>query len=350
VLRSLPDWDFSNNGALRIKSSRMAVDTWRFIMIKHTRRNKTQKLLWILLISYFFWPASSPGQSLLSVETTTHENHSQEALSSQKMKLSPGASEVARLIGVAPLLEQFERLPKPEQAGVGGAMSPEALALRQRITEGVLGASLEVDGVFAELDSEIAQTNEIRTFLESRRDHAIGINALSNIVSGGGLGIVGSALQIGESTNKLGNAVGVAAGSVATVLSVLGLRQQHGGHHTLGIAPNMLAKIFDRQPEFHSDYPDEVWTYLNATPPNGSGTETRRAHLIKRWTELGRIDPIETPRGRQKVQFLTSSVSARRALTIDLLADRAAMLSDVRATVSLMKRDLSKLMLAMKSW
>jgi hypothetical protein len=65
---------------------------------------------------------------------------------------------------------------------------------------------------------------------------------------------------------------------------------------------------------------------------------------------LGRIDPIETPRGRQKVQFLTSSVSAQRALTIDLLADRAAMLSDVRATVSLMKRDLSKLMLAMKSW
>ncbi|PYV45403.1 MAG: hypothetical protein DMG06_02580 [Acidobacteria bacterium] len=318
-------------------------------MIKHARWNNTRRLLGILLIGYSFWPASSPGLSLSSVEIASKDRYSPEAQPSQKVKLSPGASEVARLIGVAPLLERLERLPEPEQPEARELMSPQALALRQRITESVLGTSLEVDGVFAEIDSEIAQTNEIRTFLESRRDHAIGINALSNIVSGGGLGIVGSALQIGERTNKLGNAVGVAAGSVTTVLSVLGLRQQHGGHHTLGIAPNMLAKIFDRPPEFHSDYPEEVWSYLNSTPPSQSGTETRRALLIKRWTELGRMDPIDTPKGRQKVEFLTSSVSAQRTLTIDLLADRAAMLSDVRATVSLMKRDLSKLMLALNS-
>lgn len=311
-------------------------------MIKHTRWNKIRGLLWIL-----FWLAFSPGQSLPSAAIASNDSHSTKVLLPEKIKLSPGAVEVARLIGVAPLLEQLER--EPEQTGAGGTMSPEALALRQRITEAILGTSLEIDGVFAEIDSEMAQTNEIRAFLESRRDHAIGINALSNIVSGGGLGIVGSALQINDSTNKLGNAVGVAAGSVTTVLSALGLRQQHGGRRALGIAPNMLAKIFDRQPEFHSDYPEEVWSYLNATPPSDPGTETRRARLLKTWTELGRIDPVETPKGQQKVEFLTSSVSARRTLSIDLLADRAAMLSDVRATVSLMKRDLSKLLLAMRS-
>ena len=37
------------------------------------------------------------------------------------------------------------------------------------------------------------------------------------------------------------------------------------------------------------------------------------------------------------------------ALTIDQLSDRGAMLADVRAQVSLVKRDLSKLMLALRS-
>ena len=41
----------------------------------------------------------------------------------------------------------------------------------------------------------------------------------------------------------------------------------------------MLAKIFDRPMEFHSDYPEEVWSYLNSVPPGETGTETRRARL-----------------------------------------------------------------------
>ncbi len=196
-------------------------------------------------------------------------------------------------LGVTPLIERLYRLP---ERGVGVTMSLEALSLRQEITEVVLGASLEVDGVIAEIDSELAQINAIRT-----------------------------------------------------VLSLIGLRQQRGGHKALGVAPNLLARLFDKKPEFHSDYPAEVWTYLNAVPPAESGKETRRAQLIKRWTELGRIESIETPKGQRKIELLTSSISQQRSLTIDVLDDRGAMLADVRAQVSLIKRDLSKLMLALRS-
>ena len=111
----------------------------------------------------------------------------------------------------------------------------------------------------------------------------------------------------------------------------------------------MLAKFFDRTPEFHSDYPEQVWDYLNDKPPGESGSETRRQELIRRWTELGRLESLKTANGQQKVDFLTSSVSSHRDLTIDLLADREAMLSDVKATVSLMKRDLGKLLLALRT-
>jgi hypothetical protein len=111
----------------------------------------------------------------------------------------------------------------------------------------------------------------------------------------------------------------------------------------------MLAKLFDLEPEFHSDYPNEVLTYLNDAPPSEPGNGTRRERLIKQWTDTGRLEPGATPKAQHKIELLTSSASDQRPLTIDLLNDRAAMLADLRATVGLIKRDLSKLVLALRS-
>ncbi len=261
--------------------------------------------------------------------------------------LSPGASEMARQLRVLSEIERLYRLPESER-GSGTVMSIEALSLREDITEAVIACSLEVDGLIAEIDGELSQVVAIRDQLESRRDHAITLNTIANIVASGFGGIVGTALQFKNSTQNLGNGIGVVGAGVSTVLSLIGLRQQHGGKGSLGVAPNLLAKLFDRMPEFHSDYPAEVWTYLNAVPPTDERKETRRALLMKRWTELSHIDASGTPKAQRKIELLTSSISQQNQLTIDLLNDRAAMLADVRAVVSLMKRDLSKLMLALR--
>ena len=298
-------------------------------------------------IGLLFSAALAYGQALTLERPARAATARPQATSRQLPKLSPGAEEVASEIGVTPLIERLYRL--PEQRGTGGTMSLEALSLRQEITEAVVGASLEVDGIIAEIDSEQAQINAIRADLEARRDHAINLNTIANIVASGFTGVVGTALQFKSSTANLGNGIGVAGAGISTLLSLIGLRQQRGGRKSLGVAPNLLAKLFDRKPEFHSDYPSEVWTYLNAVPPTESGKETRRALLIRRWTELGRIESIETEKGRRKIEFLTSSISQQRPLTIDLLDDRGAMLADLRAQVSLIKRDLSKLMLALRA-
>ena len=311
--------------------------------MKHTRF-----LRYCLLVVLLFNATLIYGQEVKSEDTARLANREPDGFVTQLPKLSPGAQEVAREIGVTQLIEQLYLLPERER-GAGGAMSPTALSLRQEITEVVLGTSLEVDGIIAEIDNELAQMNAIRSDLEARRDRAIGINTIANIIASGATGVVGTALQFKNSTANLGNAIGVAGAGISTVLSLIGLRQQRGGHKSLGVAPNLLAKVFDKKPEFHSDYPEEVWTYLNAVPPAEPGTETRRALLIKRWTELGRIESTGTPKGQRKIELLTSSISQQRSLTIDLLNDRGAMLEDVRAQVSLMKRDLSKLMLALRS-
>jgi hypothetical protein len=121
------------------------------------------------------------------------------------------------------------------------------------------------------------------------------------------------------------------------------LHQQQGARRAFGTAPNMLARLFDRAPEFHSRYPDVVWRYLDSVPPLEPGGGTRREQLVRGWVKLGRIDPPGSPKAERRIDLLTSGPSSHAALTIDLLADRAMMLSDVRSRVGLMKRDLAHL-------
>jgi hypothetical protein len=271
------------------------------------------------------------------------------AAPAQQPKLSPGAEEIARTIGVVPLIERFYGLPERDRGAGGGVMSLEAMSLRQQITESVVGAGLEVDGMITEIDSELAEIGVVRAQLEDRRDRALAIGNLANIVTGGATGVVGTAMQLSDGTTKAGNIIGVAGGAVSTVLSLVGLRQQRGGKLPLGTTPNMLAKLFGLSPEFHSDYPKEVWTYLNDTPPTEPGDGTRRERLIKQWTDTGRLESGDARKAQHKIESLTGGASDQRPLTIDLLNDRAAMLADLRAMVGLMKRDLSKLVLALRS-
>src|SRR5262249_19215967 len=86
----------------------------------------------------------------------------------QLPKLSPGAEEVARTIGVVPLIERLYSLPERDRGAGGGVMSMEALSLRQQITESVVSAGLEVDGLITEIDSELAQIGVVRAQLEDR--------------------------------------------------------------------------------------------------------------------------------------------------------------------------------------
>lgn len=281
-----------------------------------------------------------------SLEENNTENKTEANL---PIELSSGAKELANLLKVMPLIEEFYRLPADERGENGSTMSLKALTLRQKILERVTTASLEIDGVLSEIDSEIAVTNEVRSILESKRDRTLAVNNLINFAGSGALGIASGGLALMESTAKAGDIVGIISGGFSLALSAIGIRQEKGKKAPLGTeVPNMLAIFFDRTPEFHSEYPEIVWQYIAAVPPKAVISESRKEQLIKRWLDTGRIDPEDSKKGKEKIDFLTSGISNQRRLSIDILTDRAAMLSDVRARVSLMKRDLSKLMLGIK--
>jgi hypothetical protein len=92
------------------------------------------------------------------------------------------AIRTARIIQAPPEMNQLNELVRNQSD------ASKIRPIRQVIVEKDLAASLEVDATIAQIDNEIAQSNEVRGYLSDRRDKAVYRANLLSIVSGGILG------------------------------------------------------------------------------------------------------------------------------------------------------------------
>jgi hypothetical protein len=213
----------------------------------------------------------------------------------------------------------------------------------------VEAASLQVDGVLAELTNERAHLSELSVALQARRDRAVNLASVANLITGTGLGIVVNSLQFSNSTANIGNGIGVGSGVASTALSLVAMRLQRGPQAGVGRIPNMLAPLFGKPGDLNSYYPREVLEYLNSVPPDETaGAGSRLDQLKSGWRQEGRLGPADSPKTQQQVVRLTSSLDDKTKLSIDDMGDRMAMLADVTGRVGLMKRDLADLMLSVR--
>jgi hypothetical protein len=244
----------------------------------------------------------------------------------------------ARIIRVLPEMNQLNDLIRNQSDAA------KIMPIRQAIVEKVLAASLEVDATIAQIDNEIAQSNEVRGYLSDRRDKAVNRANLLSIVSGGALGATSAGLQLPSGENKASSLVGIAAGVLSSSLAISGIRAQKGGTRLFDFDSNMLAELFDRPALGDSRYDPIVWSFLNDVAPTDEDGLTRKERLIQTWITLKRTDPLSSPAGKNKIDRVTSRPSDKLPLTIDDFEDRSAMLEDVRAKISFLKRDLAALL------
>lgn len=255
---------------------------------------------------------------------------------SQDFSEKTNTMQVANILGVE---AQVSRLKNDMRQGADSDM--ERMMSRQQLYMAVLAASLDVDSVLGEIDNESAQLSEMRDSLQGRRDRALNITTIGNIVAGAGGSIIGTAMQLNDDTAILGDKIGVASGAASTALQVYSLHQQHGGKAAVGRIPNMLAPFFGRETVLQSNYPSSVWKYLNSAPAGTS--QSRVQTLISQWVHTGRIGAPSAQSSQPKITQLTGSMNSV-SVGIDTITDRLAMLADVRGRVSLMKRDLADLL------
>ena len=172
----------------------------------------------------------------------------------------PAASETtAELIGVSSEVSQLQKLstsPVPVDRW-------QILWLHQRISEQVMAASLQVDATIAQIDNEIARSNEVRGFLSDRRDRAVSRANLLSVLVGGTVGATSSGLQLSSSLTKPAAGVGIAAGTLSAGLALAGIREEKGQSSRFNFESNMLAEFFDRPTLPNSQYPATIWIFLN---------------------------------------------------------------------------------------
>jgi hypothetical protein len=251
--------------------------------------------------------------------------------------LQPAPESTAELIKVTSEIRQLQKL----SASTAPADRWQILWLHQHISERVMAASLQVDATLAQIDNEIARANEVRGYLADRRDRAVSRANLLSVLVGGAVGATSSGLQLSSNLTKPAAGVGIGAGTLSAGLALAGIREQKGKSSPFDFESNMLAEFFDRPTLPNSQYPATIWIFLNETGPSGPAGLTRKEQLLQTWVQVKRIDSLSST---DKIDRLTSQPSENLHLTIDDFEDRGAMLQDVRARISYLKRDLGALL------
>ena len=239
-----------------------------------------------------------------------------------------------KLLGILPdvvMLQKISTSTKPEDKW-------RIAWLHEKITEKVLYAMLEFDAANAQIDREIAQADELHSFLSDRRDNTVTRSNLLGIIIGGGLSAVSSGLSLNSNLTKPTAITGLVGGVASAGFGLAGIKAQNGATSRFDFESNMLAKFFDRTSLPNSTYPTIVWTLLNQSPEGDAEGSTRKDQLVRLWLRVKRIDSLDST---EKIDHLTSRPSQGFRLTIDDLEDRAAMLHDVRARISYLKLDLA---------
>src|ERR1700735_1454784 len=252
----------------------------------------------------------------------------------------PPPESTAELIKVSSEIRQLQQL----SAATTQVDRWKILWLHQHVTEQVMAASLQVDATTAQIDNEIARANEVRGYLADRRDRAVSRANLLSVIVGGAVGATASGLQLSSNLTKPAAGVGIGAGTLSAGLALTGIHEQRGKTSPFNFDSNMLAEFFDRPTLPNSQYPATIWIFLNETSPSDPSL-TRKEQLLQTWVQVKRIDSLAS---KDKIDRLTSQPSEALQLTIDDFEDRGAMLQDVRARISYLKRDLGTLLASLQ--
>jgi hypothetical protein len=246
----------------------------------------------------------------------------------------PHVENTEQLLGILPEVTQLQKLsahPSPEDRWW-------ILWLHQRINERILFTYLEFDATNAQIDREIAYADELHSYLSDRRDNVVTRANLLGIIIGGGLSATSNGLQLSTNLGKPAAIFGLVGGVASAGFGLMGIHAQNGKTTDFDFDSNMLAEFFDRPTLPDSTYQPLVWTLLNQPTATGPAGETGKEQLLRLWVRVKRVDSLDS---KEKIDHLTSQPSQPFKLTIDDLEDRAAMLHDVRARISYLKRDLA---------
>ncbi len=306
----------------------------------------------IAILSFLFLAVNSVPtvQSAFASERletlgTAAERHTIHSIRRNKHSnvLSKRSMLFAERLGLLPDLERLESMQATPANDSQSLLS--LLLLKQEITGELLIAAQELNTVSTRISTEIADANEIHAHLSEKRDRAVRINTYANFISGGITGMVGGGLKLGDLSHWSPDVIDTTEGAIQTALAAWAYTQQRGEKRMQQGAPNMLTHLMDRSPQAENDYPNSVWIYLNL--PDRQGTIL--SNIVDRWFKLNLCIKHRGHRDSQEKRLKrlgNSGGSGARVelVSIDILEDRMAMLSDLLSSIRQMDFQILELL------
>lgn len=254
-------------------------------------------------------------------------------------KFSPVAREMCNIAGVTPVLMELKNAQQSISADQSNLAEKKQriIYIREKLNSLIQATNLQINATRGKVDKAIASADESRALLTERRNRLTHRNSQVNLLSGGVTKIVGYSLALSPITDIPTNVLEVFDGSVQTSLSALALRQERQeAKLEHGLPPILDAFLTANKSSFY--FPNSVWHYFADTAPGDSSvnsvmdtrpnsapaTGSRRQRLIADWQRTGVI---------AKARVNNPDARTKRNITIELLDQRMAMLSDVKSLI-----------------
>lgn len=250
---------------------------------------------------------------------------------------SDEAVRTARDIGVLPLLERFAALPGYE-AATSDALRAQSMHTRQRLSDRVLLALLDVQGVLAELECERDRGSRVQFILaeaQGRRDRRL---ALSGLVVGALTTILSGGLALGVPDSNGADVVGILGGSAEAGVGAAGLSGEATAQ--LRTERNALREVWDGSGGGDSPvFPPTVWRLF--TKPGDAREPSVREALVAQWRATDQLDDAPEDERRRRVELLFGEGGR---YTSDDLQLRETLLDSLQARIWLISIQLERLM------
>ena len=266
-------------------------------------------------------------------------SHEKQLTDSGLESFSLHAREMAVVIGVQDRLKELQALSRtvPQEPG-----APEIdrnalrrLQIRQQLSDRIALAAFEVSSIVAEAGCEETRTDHLADALTEIRSQREEIGLLVAIVGDALIGVVAGALGL-AAKNTASEIVAIFGGALAAVFGTAAIFM--GGEYDFHHSRNLLRDLREG-PEQSDVFPPTVWRYLNW--PFKEGGETIRQHLLSHWRAEGRFGEAGSKTERHRLALFFENGGT---YSIEELRDRAEMLDNLKAEMSLMNQDFNLLL------
>jgi hypothetical protein len=257
--------------------------------------------------------------------------------------LSAEAEALAKQLGIMPMIIKLGSLQNNFRTQPSRDTREEIIFLRQQLTDILQYSAFQVQDVLAAIDSDLAYTDQIFDYLAAKKNRRELATTVATFMTTGALSTLNSAVAFG-STGQSGNILGTISGAASMSMPTLNFyHRQFKSPYLQPRRSNMLAQIFDRPTISKTEYNSTVWSYLTSVPPSSQNHLTRRQLLLRKWRVVRQVNADTSQASKRSIDLLTENVIEPRKVSLSLLVLRGNLLSDVRAEVGALYRDLAEL-------